>query len=44
MAEIKDKKLAEQIDKHSITKEQFETILKKASEQKSKPSPKSSKT
>ncbi len=42
--EIKDKKLAEQIDKNPITKEQFEAVLKKACGQKPTPSPKSSKT
>lgn len=30
MFKIKDKKLAEQIKKHPITKEQFEAVLKKA--------------
>ncbi len=44
MLEIKDKKLAEQVEKNPITKEQFEVVLKKACEQKPKPSPKSSKT
>ena len=29
MVEIKDKKVAKQIEKHPITKEQFETALKK---------------
>jgi len=29
MVEIKGKKLAEQIEKHPITKKQFETVLKK---------------
>jgi len=42
--EIKDKKLAEQIKKNPIAKEQFEAVLEKACEQKPKPSPKSSKT
>jgi len=44
MFKIKDKKLAEQIEKDPINKEQFESLLKKACEQKPKPSPKSSKT
>lgn len=44
MFKIKDKKLAEQIEKGPIKKEQFESLLKKACEQKPKPSPKSSKT
>jgi hypothetical protein len=44
MIKIKDKKLAEQVEKNPITKEQFEAVLRKASQQKPKPSPKSSKT
>lgn len=44
MAEIKDKKLKEQIERNPIAKQDFETLLKKAAQQKPKPLPKSSKT
>ena len=44
MREIKDKRLAEKIERNLITKEQVETLLKKACEQKPKSSPKQSKT
>jgi hypothetical protein len=44
MIEIKDKKLKEQIEKDPIAKQDFEVLLEKASQQKPKPSPKSSKT
>jgi hypothetical protein len=46
MIRIKDKKLAEQIKRHPVSKEQFETALKKTSQriEKPKPSPKQSKT
>ena len=44
MKQIKDKKLAEQIEKNPTTKQDFEALLNKACKQKPKPSPKQSKT
>ena len=46
MVEIKDKKLAEQIEKSLLTKEQFDATLKKACQpiKKLQSSPKQSKT
>ena len=42
MTEIKDKKLARQIEKNPTTKQDFEALLRKAAS--TKPSPKQSKT
>jgi hypothetical protein len=44
MKQIKDKKLARQIIENPIAKEDFESVLKKACQQKPKPSPRQSKT
>ena len=44
MKEIKDKKLAKQIKQNTITKQDFEALLKKACQTKPTPSPKQSKT
>jgi len=46
MREIKDKRLAEKIEKNPTSKKQFETVLKKACQpiKKPKSSPKQSKT
>ena len=42
--EIEQDDIKELIEKNTITKEQFKTLLKKVSEQKPKPSPERSKT